>query len=139
MKTKRTALCLATGAVAALLLQGTAMAAQVKATNNFCDVITVGATSVDNKETRFRVNKGQTREDSSLIRIKSIRVVNTSDGTDPNKAVLKEYQVTNPNDMTKVMSIYTVVVDSRGTVTIEEKTRGISNNMPVGNGGAGGR
>ena len=127
MKTKRAALCLATGAVATLLLQGTAMAAQVKATNNFCDVITVGATSVDDKETRFRVYKGRTEQDSSLIRIKSIRVVNTSDGADPNKAVLKKYEVTNPNDMSKLMSIYTVVVDSGGTVTIEEKTRGISN------------
>ena len=127
MKTKRAALCLATGAVATLLVQGPAMAAQIKATNNFCDVITVGATSVDNKETRFLVNKGQSREDSSLIRIKSIRVVNTSDGTNPNKAVLKEYQVTNPNDTSKVMSIYTVVVDSGGTVDVKETTRGVGN------------
>jgi len=51
---------------------------------------------------------------SPIKTVTKIKVVNTTDGTDPNKALLKEFQESAPN----LQKDYSVTVDNQGGVTV---------------------
>lgn len=117
MKTKTVLAALTTLLATSLFTLGSAEAGMVKIVNDSNFVLGVGVTYKDgSKENPVIINPNSSRPGlgSPVKTVTKIRVVNTTSGTDPNKAVLKEYLEPAPH----LLKDYVVTVDRQGGVTV---------------------
>lgn len=97
-----------------------AWAGMVRAVNNSNFVLVIGVTYSDGSKSSPEIinpNNAKSGLGSPVKTVTGIRVVNTTDGTDPNKALLKEYQESAPS----IMRNYIVTVSNVGAVEIAEQ------------------
>jgi hypothetical protein len=115
---KKTVLTVFTILLTALLLGfGSAEAGMVEVVNNSRFVLAVGVQFMDgSKNNPVIVNPNSTRPAMGcpVKAVTKIRVINTTDGADPNKATLKDYLEMSPN----LSHNYVVTVDQHGNVTV---------------------
>ncbi|ACD94446.1 hypothetical protein [Trichlorobacter lovleyi] len=105
----------------ALCSLGSAEAGMVKVINNSNFVLVVGVKFSDGSKNSPEIinpNSSKPGLGSPVKAVNQIKVVNTTDGTDPSKAVLKEYQEPVP----KLLKDYVVTVDKQGGVTVGSST-----------------
>lgn len=96
---------------------GNAEAGMVKVNNNSSFVLVVGVKFSDGSKNSSEIinpNSSKPGLGSPVKAVSQIRVVNTTDGTDPNKALLKEYQEATPH----LLKDYVVTVDKQGGVSV---------------------
>jgi len=96
---------------------GSAEAGMIKIINNSHFVLGVGVNYIGgSKDNPTIINPKSTKPGlgSPVKSIAKIRMVNITSGTDPGKALLKEYQETAPH----LLKDYVMTVDSQGTITI---------------------
>lgn len=120
MHNKTVLMALITLLATSLLSLGSAEAGMIKVTNNSNFVLGVGVSYSDNSKSGPDIvnpNSSKPGLGSPVKTITRIRVVNTSDGTDPNKAVLKDYQESAPS----IMKDYLVTVSKAGAVEVTEQ------------------
>ncbi|SJZ99091.1 hypothetical protein SAMN02745119_02246 [Trichlorobacter thiogenes] len=100
---------------------GSAEAGMVKVINNSNFVLGVGVKFSDGSKSSPEIinpNSSKPGLGSPVKAVSQIKVVNTTDGTDPSKAVLKEYQEPAP----KLLKDYVVTVDKQGGVIVTSST-----------------
>lgn len=117
MKTKNVLTALVTLLATSLLTLGSVEAGMVKVINNSNFVLGVGVTYSDGrKDNPTIINPNSTRPGlgSPVKAVTKISVVNTTSGTDINKARLLDYQETAPN----LLKDYVVTVDNQGGVAV---------------------
>jgi len=117
MKTKNVLAALTTLLATSLFTLGSADAGMVKIVNNSSFVLGVGVTYSDGSKSGPDIitpNSSKPWLGSPVKTITQIRVVNTTSGTDPNKARLLDYQEAAPN----LMKDYIVTVNNQGGVTV---------------------
>ncbi len=105
----------------ALCSLGSAEAGMVKVINNSNFVLVVGVKFGDGSKNSPEIinpNSSKPGLGSPVKAVSQIKVVNTTDGTDPGKAVLKEYQEPAP----KLLKDYVVTVDKQGGVIVTSST-----------------
>ncbi len=118
MKTKTVLTVLVTLLATSLLNLGSAEAGMIKVINNSNFVLGVGVTYTDGSKSGPDIvnpNSSKPGLGSPHKAVARIRIVNTTAGTDPNKAELKDH-------FTRVhytWAQYFVTVDSHGNVTVE--------------------
>ncbi|QOX77959.1 hypothetical protein FY034_03050 [Trichlorobacter lovleyi] len=118
---KTTLITAATLLATALCGLGSAEAGMVKVINNSNFVLVVGVKFNDGSKNSPEIinpNSSKPGLGSPVKAVSQIKVVNTTDGTDPSKAVLKEYQEPAP----KLLKDYVVTVDKQGGVTVASST-----------------
>ncbi len=89
----------------------------IKVINNSSFVLGVGVTYQDGSRdnpTIINPNSSRPGLGSPVKSVTRFRVVNTTSGTDPAKALLKEYQESAPH----LLKDYVVTVDNQGGVTV---------------------
>lgn len=121
MNKKTVLAALATLLTTSLCTLGSAEAGMVKVINNSNFVLVVGVKFSDGSKNSSEIinpNSSKPGLGSPVKAVSQIRVVNTTDGTDPNKALLKEYQESAP----KLLKDYVVTVDKQGGVTVTSST-----------------
>lgn len=118
---KQTVLAALASIIATSMLSlGSAEAGMVKVNNNSDFVLGVGVTYSDGSKSGPEIinpNSSKPGLGSPTKTVTNIRVVNTTDGTDPGKALLKDYQESSP----KLMKNYTVTVSKTGSVEVSEQ------------------
>ncbi len=117
MNKKTVLAALATLLATSLLSLGSAEAGMIKVINNSNFVLGVGVKFSDGSKNGPEIinpNSSKPGLGSPVKTVSQIRVVNTTDGTDPNKALLKEYQESTPN----LLKDYVVTIDKQGGVTV---------------------
>lgn len=117
MKTKTVFTALVTLLATSLLTLGSAEAGMIKVINNSSFVLGVGVTYSDgSKDNPTIINPNSSRPGlgSPVKSVTRFRVVNTTSGTGPGKALLKEYQETAPH----LLKDYVVTVDNQGGVAV---------------------
>ena len=95
-------------------------AGMVKVANNSHFVLGVGVSYSDGSKSGPDIvnpNSSKPGLGSPLKIVTRIKVINTTDGTDPNKAVLKDYQESAPS----LVKDYTVTVSTAGAVEVAEQ------------------
>ncbi len=120
MKTKNVLTALTTLLVTSLCTLGSAEAGMIKVVNNSSFVLGVGVTYKDGRrDNPTIINPNSTRPGlgSPVKAVTKISVVNTTSGTDINKARLLDYLETAPN----LLKDYVVTVDAQGGVDVASK------------------
>lgn len=118
MKTKTVLIALVTLLATSLCTLGSVEAGMITVVNNSSFVLGVGVTYSDGSKSGPDIvnpNSSKPGLGSPLKAVARIRIVNTTSGTDPNKAELKDYF----SRSTKKWAQYFVTVDSHGNVTVE--------------------
>ncbi|MHB8121913.1 MAG: hypothetical protein ACYDG4_07130 [Desulfuromonadaceae bacterium] len=117
MKPTTVLTALATLLATTLCTLGSAEAGMIKIINNSNFVLGVGVNYSDgskNNPTIINPNSSIPGLGSPIKTVTRIRVVNTTSGTNPGKALLKEYQETAPH----LLKDYVMTVDKQGVVTV---------------------
>ncbi|NJD37035.1 MAG: hypothetical protein FIA89_01740 [Geobacter sp.] len=117
MHTKTVLTALVTLLATSLFTLGNAEAGMIKVINNSSFVLGVGVTYQDGSRdnpTIINPNSSRPGLGSPVKSVTRFRVVNTTSGTDPAKALLKEYQESAPH----LLKDYVVTVDNQGGVTV---------------------
>lgn len=120
MQKKTVLAALATIIATSVLSLGSAEAGMVKVVNNSSFVLGVGVSYSDGSKSGPDIvnpNSSKPGLGSPVKSVTWIRVVNTSDGTDPAKALLKNFQAPSPS----IMKDYTVTVSPKGVVEVVEQ------------------
>jgi hypothetical protein len=120
MQKKIVLAALATIIATSMLTLGSAEAGMVKVINNSGFVLGVGVTYSDGSKSGPEIinpNSSKPGLGSPVKTVTKIRVVNTTDGTEPGKALLKDYQESSP----RLMKDYTVTVTKTGSVEVTEQ------------------
>lgn len=117
MKKQTVLVALTTLLATSLCTLDSAEAGMVKIVNNSSFVLGVGVTYKDgSRENPVIINPNSSRPGlgSPVKAVAKIRVVNTTSGTDPNKALLKDYLEPAPH----LLKDYVVTVDRQLAVTV---------------------
>lgn len=120
MEKKTVFAALTTIIATSMLSLGSAEAGMVKVINNSNFVIVAGVSYSDGSKSSPEIvnpNSSKSGLGSYLKTVTNIRVVNTTDGTDPAKALLKDYHASSPS----LMKDYTVTVSKTGNVDVAEQ------------------
>ena len=122
MKTKTVLAVLVTLLATSLLNLGSVEAGMIRVINNSSFVLGVGVTYSDGRKSGPDIiNPNSTKPGlgSTVKAVTKINVVNTTSGTDINKARLLDYQETEPS----LLKDYVVTVDTQGAVSVSTSVK----------------